>query len=40
MDITSHGIVDLKGCQHLKDVPISLFPTQLFFKIAENDVFD
>ena len=40
MDITSHRIVDIKGCQHTKHVPISLFKAEFFFKIAENDVFD
>ena len=39
MDIMSHGIVDIKSCQHSKHMPISLFQTERFSKIAENDVY-
>ena len=35
MDITSHGIVDIKGCQHSKHVPIPLFQAELFPKEQE-----
>ena len=40
MDITSHGIVDIKGCQHSKHVSILLFQTELFFQNSRKDVFD
>ena len=32
MDITLLRIVDIKGCQHLKQVSISLFQTERFPK--------
>ena len=30
--MTSHGIVDIKGCQHTKHVSISVFQTERFLK--------
>ena len=36
MDTTSHGIVDITGCQHSKHVSILLFQTELFSKKAEK----
>ena len=35
MDIMSHRIVNIKGCQHSKHVPISLFQAELFPKEQE-----
>ena len=32
MNMTSHGIVDIKGCQHSKHVSISVFQTEGFPK--------
>ena len=32
MNMTSHGIVDIKGCQHLKHISISVFEAERFPK--------
>ena len=32
MYMTSHGIVDIKGCQHSKHLSISVFQTECFPK--------
>ena len=32
MNMTSHGIVDIKGCQHSKHLSISVFQTERFPK--------
>ena len=32
MTITSHGIVDIKGCQHSKHITILVFQTERFQK--------
>ena len=32
MNMTSHGIVDKKGCQHSKNISISVFQTERFLK--------
>ena len=32
MNMTSHGIVDIKGCQHSKHISISVFQTERFPK--------
>ena len=32
MNMTSHGIVDIKGCQHSKHKSISVFQTERFPK--------
>ena len=32
MNMTSHGIVDIKGCQHSKHISISIFQTERFPK--------
>ena len=34
MNMTSHGIVDIKGCQHLKHISISAFHTERFPKLV------
>ena len=33
--MTSHGIVDIKGCQHSKHISISLFQTKCLPKWAK-----
>ena len=37
MNMTSHGIVDIKGstCQHSKHISISVFQTELFPRWVE-----
>ena len=30
MNMTLHGIVDIKGCQHSKHIAISVFQTECF----------
>ena len=32
MNMTSHGIVDMKGCQHSKHISISVFQTERLSK--------
>ena len=32
MNMTSHGIVDIKGCKHSKDILLSVFQTERFPK--------
>ena len=32
MTMTSHGIVDIKGCQHSKPISISVFQTERLSK--------
>ena len=34
MNMTSQGIVDMKGCQHSKHISISVFQTERRFKAA------
>ena len=35
MNMTSHGIVDKKGCQHSKHISISVFQTERFPKMVK-----
>ena len=35
MNMTSHGIVDMKGCQHSKHISMSVFQTERFPELVK-----